>query len=874
MSPVKPEHADDPVTPLDRALWLINKLGGDATDGKEGHCLCPAHDDENPSLDVSLTSFTKTGQPVFTCRAKCEQGAVIAALRARGAWPIPRDLPPRSDTVHIKQHRSPEQRREYAREIFRLVQDYDHRLVKAEPYFRNRGIKEVPKEAWITAPTKIKDDYRLLSEDPGIVFEVKDREGKFCGIHVIWLNDTLTDKRAAEPHRQSYGPIKGGFVQLGKLDKARPLVVAEGIETALAVLQITGLPCALVGPGTNFMEAIDLPDHSEIIIAADNGEAGQDAARKLAQRYVGANRTIRIATPVRPQGGKKGFDWNDALLTAGADAAAMKEAILNAPAFEQQDEDDEDEDQQPQEATQVDVLLGLAANANLFHDDDNGYADIYVDGHRETWPTQSTGLRRWLQYRYYKQEGSAPTGEAMRRTIETLAARARFDGPARKVRLRVGGVAGKIYLDLCDADWRAVEIDAHGWRVVQEPPVRFIRAPGMLALPVPIKGGSITDLRPFVNIQPDKGQPDRALDSDFILLIAFAVGALRDQGPYVGLAITGEEGTAKTTLVQMLCQLVDPRKIRERRPPRDERDLHIAASKAHIITFGNLSEIPDWLSAALCTVSTGGGFATRSLYTNDDEVLFDAIRPIILNGIEFVTRPDLADRHIFLKLPPVRDKDRRVETEFWASFEKKRPSILGALLDMVAYGVRQLPNTPTRGAHPRMADFDHWLMACEGAVWKPGTFADAYDQNRARATIDLIEGETVAMAVLRLMDKQDEWSGTATKLLDRLEGIVGDKEVRRKHWPGSAAVLGRRLRGIASRLRKSGLWIDFGRERDRTITLKHLKPVQRDGTAAADSKTQTSKARKGRFEPDMDRRKAYVERLLRRTNGGTGQDDD
>jgi hypothetical protein len=381
MSPVKTEGTGNPATPLDRALWLVNKLDGDASNGRVGMCLCPAHDDERPSLEVSLTEFTKKGQPLFTCRAKCQQNAVIAALRARGAWPIPSDLPPVSDEVRVKQHRSPEERREYARTIFQLVKEYDISLTFAEKYFHNRGIAKVPTDGWITmrAPlNKRPFASRALSTDPGVVFKVQDRDGNFNGIHVIWLNDDLTDKRVAEPQRQSYGPIKGGFVKLGKLDPARPLVVAEGIETALAVLQSTGLPCALVGPGTSFMAALDLPNHSEIIIAADNGDPGQDAARELARRYA-VDRTIRIATPVKPQGGKDGFDWNDALL-AGADPGEMKAAILNAPVFEQTAEEEE---QQRQEATQVDVLLGLAADAALFRHDDKGYADLNVDGHRE-----------------------------------------------------------------------------------------------------------------------------------------------------------------------------------------------------------------------------------------------------------------------------------------------------------------------------------------------------------------------------------------------------------------------------------------------------------------------------------------------------------
>jgi hypothetical protein len=47
--------------------------------------------------------------------------------------------------------------------------------------------------------------------------------------------------------------------------------------------------------------------------------------------------------------------------------------------------------------------------------------------------------------------------------------------------------------------------------------------------------------------------------------------------------------------------------------------------------------------------------AERQLHTDQDEVLFDAARPVILNGIEeVITRPDLADRSIFLTRRPGR----------------------------------------------------------------------------------------------------------------------------------------------------------------------------------------------------------------------------
>ena len=104
-------------------------------------------------------------------------------------------------------------------------------------------------------------------------------------------------------------------------------------------------------------------------------------------------------------------------------------------------------------------------------------------------------------------------------------------------------------------------------------------------------------------------------------------------------------------------------------------------------------------------MATGGGFAARQLYTDQDEMLFDACRPVILNGIEdMVTRPDLADRQLFLTLEPIPEEKRRPEAELWSEFEAERPPILGALLDAVVEGLKRLPETRLPKL-PRMADF-------------------------------------------------------------------------------------------------------------------------------------------------------------------------
>lgn len=454
--------------------------------------------------------------------------------------------------------------------------------------------------------------------------------------------------------------------------------------------------------------------------------------------------------------------------------------------------------------TQADILIKLAQSAELFHTPDGtGFADLDIKGHRETWPIRSSGFKDWLTRRFYEETGGAPSSEAMQSARGVIQSRARFDAPQRIVHVRVGGMGERLYLDLGDEGWRAVEIDTTGWRVIENPPVRFRRAAGMQPLSMPERGGSIDALRSFLNVQSD---------ADFVLVVAWALACLRNRGPYPVIALSGEQGSAKSTFSAILRALLDPNTAPLRALPREDRDLFIAASNGHVLTFDNVSGLPAWISDTLCRLATGGGFAVRQLYTDQDEVLFDAARPVILNGIEdIVTRPDLADRAVFLTLEPIPEQRRRPEAELWASFEAERPRILGVLLDAVVEGLKRLPETRLARL-PRMADFALWATACERVLWPAGTFWAAYCGNRDEAVEGVIDADPVAAAVRTMMAPRTEWTGTASDLLGALGEMAGDRLIMSKTWPDGPRALGGRLRRAATFLRKIGIEIGFERE--------------------------------------------------------------
>src|SRR4029077_11563845 len=138
------------------------------------------------------------------------------------------------------------------------------------------------------------------------------------------------------------------------------------------------------------------------------------------------------------------------------------------------------------------MLIEMALCEELFHTAaGTAFADILVNGHRETWPIRSKRFRGWLRRRYYEATGAATSAGEIRSALDLLETRAQFDGPERAVHIRVAEHAGHIYLDLADEHWRAIDSGPDGWRVIECPPVRFRRAPGMLPLPMPEQGGSI-----------------------------------------------------------------------------------------------------------------------------------------------------------------------------------------------------------------------------------------------------------------------------------------------------------------------------------------------------------------------------------------------
>jgi hypothetical protein len=479
--------------------------------------------------------------------------------------------------------------------------------------------------------------------------------------------------------------------------------------------------------------------------------------------------------------------------------------------------------------SQASLIVSLAEDCRLVHDSEGtSFAIVPSGAHFETHKLNSKGFRRWLSFKFYTEFGKSPGTQALQDAISTLEGKAQFEGDEVAVALRVGGNLDRIEIDLGNSDWIPVVIDRSGWRLYSEAKTVFRRTKGLLPMPPPVRGGSINLLKPFLNLSEEHWR----------LIVGWLLGALRPVGPYPVLCIHGEQGSSKSTTCRLLRSLIDPNVAPLRSPPRNEQDLILSANNGWVVCLENVSFIPDWLSDSLCRLATGGGFSSRELYSDGDEVLFNAQRPIMLNGIEeSAGRSDLLDRGLLVSLPAIPEHARKTEAELWRNFDRVAGRILGGLLDATSQAIKTFREVQLESL-PRMADFAIWLAAAETSIgWEPGMFDQAYKRNRLGADEAAIESSLIATRVRDFFeDYEGDWVGTASQLLEALNrGFDLDERRNRersKDWPTKPHVLSGKLRRLAPNLRRLGIEIRSGTNWERKLIIRRL-PQSSVGSAGS-----------------------------------------
>lgn len=520
------------------------------------------------------------------------------------------------------------------------------------------------------------------------------------------------------------------------------------------------------------------------------------------------------------------------------------------------------------------IMLSILADAELWHDQDNEPHATFTRGnHRENVQIESPGFSEWLTLRFFEATGAAASTDSIKRTVALGVARARGPNSNQyKTWIRVAEDDDAIYLDLGDDDWTVIKITSKQWGVVKDPPVRFRRGAGE-ALPMPERGGDINDLWQFVKVSNE---------GDRMLMLAWLVAALRPDRPFCILTLSGPAGSTKSSAASFLRGLIDPCDVTAGLPANED-DLMIAASAGWIFDADNISGFGARFADALCRLATGGGLRKRRLYTTADAFTLKAKRPILLNGVNPLSRrQDLMDRTILVWFPLLPEEDRESEKVLNARFKAARPKLLGALLDAVSMALGRVDEVELNAEElPRMADFAIWAEAAGPSFgWEEGAFPATYKAARETLLRSIAEGELFTRTIVKYIKTYGAIMGTASALLELLNGSLDvdllKKAEREKEWPKNANAMGKWLGNDALGLSACGVYVEKDVHPTTRTTTYFLIAKDEYALDAIEGKVERSKKQATDVAAFLVEHvgRALVKDATAHVNGGTKGDDE
>ncbi|WP_214888658.1 hypothetical protein [Carnobacterium sp. ISL-102] len=450
-------------------------------------------------------------------------------------------------------------------------------------------------------------------------------------------------------------------------------------------------------------------------------------------------------------------------------------------------------------------MLALNNIKAFYYTSENlAYVKIDLGKYSEIVRTDSKTFKHWLIYLFERTENTVLSDGDIKTAISSIDSVAFFRGFRVDIYLRIAEKDNSIYIDLCNEKRQTLEINADGFKILDESPVLFRRMDDMDEIPIPILENTNDYMKLGNYLNFDKME-------DFNMTVAFLLASFRPSMPKPLINFTGEAGTGKSMNTRLIRKFIDPAKQKDLlKKEINMNEIPLAATSQYLMAFDNLSGISKEGSDLLCIVSTGGVMTTRRLYTNSDEIIVDLKKVVILNGIDEISkRQDLVSRTIFIETPRLKSEEKKTEYEIWSAFKKDYPYILGSLVNAVSTGLRNKGKDTS--SYSRMIDFGRFIAESSEALnWEDDYWQTIYSDNQVAGVEQSINSDPFALAVVEMMeqlatDKLTSWRGTSSELLKKLaDNLPSEDTIYNRAWPKYNQVKGR-LRRIAPLMATKGI---------------------------------------------------------------------
>ena len=511
----------------------------------------------------------------------------------------------------------------------------------------------------------------------------------------------------------------------------------------------------------------------------------------------------------------------------------------------QEDTNEEEDDSQPSAAQLLVELASDPQNIELFFT--NQYGKPYVavrlgnDRHLEIIPLESSKSKYYLAKLFTENIGGrVPGKDAINNAINSLAAKAVFEGQTISLHLRVawGSPVNRsnsdcIYYDMTDSQRRIIELSAEGWRIISgtesDVPVLFKRH------------NQSPQVEPDRNYEPDIF--DRFLDLTNVkkeyrqLIKVYIVSLLIPDIAHAILNIHGPKGAAKSFLLKLIKMLIDPARPVLLSLHKDISQFIQQISHNYLAFYDNVKYISQDLSDEICRCVTGSGSTKRELYTDDEDIVYEYKHCLSLNGINIaLTESDALDRGLTIELEEIHDENRRKEEDLLEEFKAIRPKVLACILDIVVKSM-QIKRTLQLPMLTRMADFSEWGEATSRAMgYDKMSFIRALYENRNEQNLVAVEESIVGFILVKFWQdycKQTSptYEGSPAQLYAAIVEFAEDNDINinNRQFPKIPAVLVKKLNIIKPNLKEAyGIIVQVGRDSNNNsiITIQ-----DRDGIA-------------------------------------------
>jgi hypothetical protein len=485
-------------------------------------------------------------------------------------------------------------------------------------------------------------------------------------------------------------------------------------------------------------------------------------------------------------------------------------------------------------------LVGQQCSALFLDQFGSPYAAAKIGEHVETLPLKSSRFKNWLCKIFYESENNVLNSENLTNVLNVLKAKAEFGGNTKTLHLRIANLPEEpyiIYYDLTNKDWQTVKIIENSWCIEYAHTI-FRRYNNQQSQVYPSRGYPQDIFDKFMQLINVKNEDSK------LLLKCYIISLFIPDIPKPVLMLHGEQGSAKSTLQELIKMLVDPSSIRILTFPRDINELVQKLMHNYICYFDNVSIIPEWISDQLCRAVTGSGFSKRELYSDDDDIIYSFKRCIGFNGINLgATKADLLDRGIIVKLERILKEDQQKLEVIWQEFEKIKSQLLGYIFDILikVLQVKKEGGIEING-YPRMADFAEIAEIVSRSMgYADYQFLEAYYNNIKLQVEEALEANPVATALVKFReDNRQKWKGTATELLAELDQIAEKLRINThdKLWPKSPNWLSRRVTEVKTNLREKGIVIDSYNDPKANIKIIEIRNISLEPLESLEDKNQ------------------------------------